>query len=124
MYSKLGLTAAQQASMKSVLAAAEPNLKNLHTQLRANDEKLRQTSPDDPNYATVVSDVSQAHGTLEAQLVSQRAELRSQLYALLTPAQKTQLAALEAQWKANGPRHWNGGHRGPPPDADGGPAGN
>src|SRR5271166_3686227 len=36
LYAKLGLTAEQQASVKSILAAAGPGLKSLHQQIRAN----------------------------------------------------------------------------------------
>jgi periplasmic protein CpxP/Spy len=114
LYSKLGLSADQQASVKSILDAARPGLKNLHQQMRANSLKLRQTTPDDPNYASVAAEVSQTHGTLSTQLVSQMADVRSKLYAVLTPAQKTQLAALEAKWQANGAKRWE---RGPAPQA-------
>ncbi|MGA2777971.1 MAG: Spy/CpxP family protein refolding chaperone [Steroidobacteraceae bacterium] len=110
LYSKLGLSADQQASVKSILTAAGPGLKSLHQQMRANSLKLRQTTPDDPNYASVANEVSQTHGALSTQLVAQMADVRSQLYAILTPAQKTQLAALQAQQQANGQRQW---HRGP-----------
>ncbi|MGO8976505.1 MAG: Spy/CpxP family protein refolding chaperone [Steroidobacteraceae bacterium] len=109
LYAKLGLTVEQQASVKSILAAAGPGLKSLHQQIRANTMKLRQTSPDDPNYASIANEVSQTHGTLSTQLVAHMADVRSQLYAILTPEQKMQLAALEAKWKANGARRW-GGH--------------
>ncbi len=114
LYAKLGLSVEQQASVKSILAAAGPGLKSLHQQIRANSMKLRQTSPDDPNYASIANEVSQTHGTLSTQLVAQLADVRSKLYAVLTPAQKTQLAALEAKWQANGAKHW--GH-GPAPQA-------
>ncbi len=114
LYSKLGLTADQQASVKSILDAARPGLKSLHQQMRANSLKLRQTTPDDPNYASIAAEVSQTHGTLSTQLVAQMADVRSQLYAVLTPAQKTQLAALQAQRQANGAKRW--GH-GPAPQA-------
>jgi len=106
LYAQLGLNVEQQASVKSILAAAGPGLKSLHQQIRANSMKLRQTSPDDPNYASIANEVSQTHGTLSTQLVAHMADVRSQLYAILTPEQKTQLAALEAKWKANGARRW------------------
>ncbi len=109
LYSKLGLSADQQAQVKSIIDAARPGLKSLHEQMRANSLKLRQATPDDPNYASIANEVSQTHGTLSTQLVAQMADLRSQLYAVLTPAQKTQLAALEAQRQANGAKRWGHG---------------
>jgi Spy/CpxP family protein refolding chaperone len=104
LYRKLGLTADQQASVKSIMQAARPGFESLHQQMRANDAKLRATTPDDPNYASIASEVGQTRGTLTTQLAAQEADLRAKLYAVLTPAQKTQLATLEAQH-----------HRGPPP---------
>jgi len=116
LFSKLGLSADQQASMKSIMTAAKPQMKSLHDQMRANHLKLMQTKPDDPNYGNVVAEVAQSNATLASQRTTHAAELRHQMYAVLTPAQKTQLTALEAQWAAN-PHHGPGpgGHR--PPEA-------
>jgi protein CpxP len=114
LFSKLGLSADQQASIKAIMTAAKPQMKSMHDQMRANHLKLMQTKPDDPNYGNVVAEVAQSNATLASQRTTQAAELRHQMYAVLTPAQKTQLTALEAQWAANphhGPRH------GPPPAA-------
>lgn len=105
-YAKLGLSAEQQASMKAIWTAAKPQMQSLHETMRANQLKLAQIKPDDPNYATVVAEVAQSNATLASKRTSQAAELRSQMYALLTQPQKTQLATLEAQMAANP-------HRGP-----------
>jgi periplasmic protein CpxP/Spy len=83
----------------------------MHEQMRANHLKLTQTKPDDPNYGNVVAEVAQSNAALASQRTSHMAELRTQMYAVLTPAQKTQLAALEAQW-AEHPHH--GPRNGPP----------
>jgi len=104
LYSKLGLSAEQQASIKAIMTAAKPQMKSLHDQMRANHLKLMQTKPDDPNYGNVVAEVGQSNATLASQRTAHAAELRTQMYAVLTPAQKTQLTALEAQWAAH-PHH-------------------
>jgi protein CpxP len=107
LYGKLGLSAEQQASIKAIVTAAKPKMKSMHDQMRANHLKIMQTKPDDPNYGNVVAEVAQSNAALASQRTSQAAELRAQIHALLTPAQKTQLAALEAQWAEHphGPRH-------------------
>jgi periplasmic protein CpxP/Spy len=115
MYSKLGLTAEQQSQIKAIFTAAKPQMKSLHQQAQANHLKLIQTKPDDPNYGTVSTEVAQADATLASQRSTQRAELRAQVYAVLTPTQRTQLATLEAQWAAN-PHHGHWGHHGPGPN--------
>lgn len=116
MYRQLGLSSEQQASIKAIMTAAAPQLKSLHEQMRSNHMKMMQTKPDDPNYGNMVAEVSQSNATLASRLTSQNAELRTQMYAVLTPAQKTQLAALEAERAAH-PHHGPGGHGpdGPPP---------
>jgi protein CpxP len=100
IYSKLGLTSEQQASIKAIMTAAKPQMKSMHQQMQANHLKLMQTKPDDPNYANVVAEVAQSNASLTSQRTNQQSELRAQIYAVLTPAQKTQLTTLEAQWAA------------------------
>ncbi len=113
LFSKLGLTAEQQASIKAIMTAAKPQMKSMHDQMRANHLKLMQTKPDDPNYGNVVAEVAQSNAALASQRTAHAAELRTQMYAVLTPTQKTQLSALEAQWAAH-PHH--GPRQGPPVD--------
>ncbi len=100
LYSKLGLTTEQQASMKAIWTAARPQMQSMGATLRANHLKLEQTKPDDPNYGNVVAEVAQSNAALASKRTSQMAELRAQMYAVLTAPQKTQLAALQAQMEA------------------------
>jgi protein CpxP len=110
LYSQLGLSAEQQASIKSIFTAAKPQMQSLHEQMKANHLKLSQTSPDDPNYPSIVSETASSNATLAAQRTTQSENIRAQINAILTPAQKTQLAALKAQWAANPHHHRWGGH--------------
>ncbi len=41
-------------------------------------------------------------------MMAQRADVRAQVFKVLTPAQQTQLAALEAQTRAHRHGGWNG----------------
>jgi Spy/CpxP family protein refolding chaperone len=100
---KLGLSEAQKQQIKDIMTAAHPQMQSLHEQMRANSLKLKQTRPTDPNYASIASLTSQTHGTLSAQMMAQRADLRAQVFKVLTPEQQTQLAALESQTR--GHRH-------------------
>jgi Spy/CpxP family protein refolding chaperone len=112
LYSKLELSAEQQASMQAIMTAAKPQMQSLHQQMRANQLKEIETKPDDPNYATVVAEVAQTNASLAAQRTTLSSGLRTQMYAVLTPAQRTQLATLEAQWAAK-PHGAHFGPRGP-----------
>ena len=101
MLSKLNLTPEQQASVKTIMANAGPQMKSIFQEMHANSQKLHATQPTDANYAAVVSQVTQANGSLHSQMITQREAVRAQIYKVLTPAQQSQLVALQAQMKAN-----------------------
>ena len=98
---KLGLNDAQKQQIKDIMAAARPQMQSLHEQMRANSLKLAQILPTDPNYANVAAQVSQTHGSLTAQMMAQHADVRGQVFKVLTPPQQTQLTALEAQMRSH-----------------------
>jgi Spy/CpxP family protein refolding chaperone len=117
MLSKLGLSDAQKASIKTIMTNAHPQMQSLHEQMHANSLKLRQTAPTDANYSSIAAQVSQTHGSLSAQMVQQQADVRAQIYKVLTPAQQTQLTSLEAQMEAHHAAH-GPGRGGPPPEGE------
>ena len=47
LYSKLGLSDAQKAQIKTIMQAAGPQMKTLHQQMRDNELKLHQVQPTD-----------------------------------------------------------------------------
>lgn len=100
LLAKLNLSAEQQASVKTIMANAGPQMKSIHQEMRANSLKLRQTQPNDPNYANVVAQVTQANGSLHSQMITQKEAVRAQVFKVLTPAQQTQLVALQTQMHA------------------------
>ena len=118
LLSQLNLTAEQKAQVKTIMTNAGPQMKSIHEQMHANSQKLRQMQPTDSNYTNMVAEVSQANGTLHAQMTTQKAEVRASIFKILTPAQQTQLTALEAQMQARGHGGWGPrGAGGPPPAA-------
>ena len=100
VYSKLGLSDAQKAAIKTIMQTNGPQMKTLHEQMHANYLKLRQTQPNDPNYSNVVSQVASANATLHQQMDTLKATVRQEIFAKLTSAQQTQLQTLEAQREA------------------------
>lgn len=101
VYEKLGLSDAQKAQIKTIMQAAGPQMKTLHQQMRDNELKLHQVQPTDSNYDAVVSEVSQANGTLHGQMAVQMAGVRKEIFTkVLTASQQTQLQQLEAQMQA------------------------
>ena len=110
LLSQLGLSEQQRVQIKAIMSATHPEMQSLHEQMHANSLTLRNTKPSDPNYASIVSQVSQTHGSLSAQAMAQHAQVRAQVFRVLTPAQQTQLAALEA---AQAQKHGSRGGHGP-----------
>jgi len=106
LYAQLNLTADQKTQIKTIMAGAGPQMKSIHEQMKANSLKLRQTQPNDPNYANVVAEASQAGASLHSQMITLHADVRSQVFKILTPAQQTQLATLEAQMQSSGHGDW------------------
>jgi protein CpxP len=100
MMSKLNLTDAQKAQVKSIMTAAGPQMKSLHQQMRANSMKLSQMAPTGGAYTATVQEVSQANATLHAQMITQREQIRASVYKVLTPAQQQQLATMKAEMQA------------------------
>jgi periplasmic protein CpxP/Spy len=105
---KLDLSAEQKQQIKTIMESAHPQMQSVREQMRANSLKLQQTKPTDPNYASIASAVSQTHGSLSAQIMNQRADVRAQVFKVLTPAQQTQLATLEAEMQAKRQAHQHG----------------
>jgi protein CpxP len=100
MLSKLNLSDAQKAQVKTIMQAAGPQMRSIHQQMRANSEKLSDVAPTDGSHASVMAEVSQANAALYAQMLTQKETVRASIYKILTPAQQQQLATLKAEMKA------------------------
>jgi Spy/CpxP family protein refolding chaperone len=109
LLAKLNLTPEQQAAVKTIMANAGPQMKSIHQEMHANSLKLSQTQPTDANYGTVVAQVTQANGSLHSQMITQKESVRAQVFKVLTPAQQTQLVALQAQMQARMQSRGHGG---------------
>jgi periplasmic protein CpxP/Spy len=100
MLSKLNLTDAQKAQVKTIMTAAAPQMKSIHQQMRANSLKLSQMAPNEGGYQATVAEVSQANAALHAQMITQREAVRASVFKILTPEQQQQLATLKAEMTA------------------------
>ncbi len=91
---QLNLTDAQRQSVHSIMAAAHPDMQKMHEQMQTMMQTFETTLPDDPNYATVVAQATTQSQEMAAQMVKHMSDIRSQVYAVLTPDQKKQLPAI------------------------------
>ena len=100
MADELGLSPEQRQTIRGFFDSAQPGFRKLHEQMRANTKLILDTQPDDPKYQTVVQQVSQSSAELAQQMVLQSSQLRTQVYGVLTPEQRTKLKAKQAEMQA------------------------
>jgi len=96
-YSKLNLTDAQKASIKQIMQTAFSQGKAQRQALRQQREAFEQMAPNASGYQSAAAALAQAEGAATTARVQQRAAIRAQVYAVLTPAQQSQLATLKAE---------------------------
>jgi Spy/CpxP family protein refolding chaperone len=97
MASEMGLSDAQRQSIRGLYESARPAMQQRREQARANAELLRKTEPGDKDYQAVVARVSRTAGELAAAAVSDGAQLRAQVWGVLTPEQRVKVQELGEQ---------------------------
>ena len=96
-YNKLNLTDAQKASIKNIIENARAQNKPQRQALRQQREAFQAMTPNQAGYQAAAAQLAQAEAAATQVRVQQRAAIRAQIYALLTPAQQNQLAAIKAE---------------------------
>lgn len=99
-FAKLNLTDAQKASIKQITQATRAQNKDQWQALRTQREAFGQMTPDQVGYQAAAARLAQAEGQATQARIEQHAKLEAQIYAVLTPAQKAQLATLRSQREA------------------------
>jgi protein CpxP len=93
---QVSLTPEQQVQIKAIFTQARPQMQALRTSLRSNHEALAATSPNDPNYpALLATEKANANERIQA-----ASDLKTQVYAVLTPAQQAQIPVILAADRA------------------------
>jgi Spy/CpxP family protein refolding chaperone len=109
---KLDLTDAQRASIKQIVRTSFAQNKTQWRALREQRQAFESTTPDQVGYQAAAARMAQAEGDATRVRVQQKANVRAQIYAVLTPTQKAKMATLRAekqarkeQWKAFKAQH-------------------
>ena len=101
----LDLTDAQQAQMKDILSKEKPNIRPLMQQLAQGRQQMKQLEQastfDEGKVRAAASSQTQAM----TELMVQKARIKSELMAVLTPEQKDKLAKFEARRQARFQKH-------------------
>jgi Spy/CpxP family protein refolding chaperone len=102
----LDLTDAQQAQMKDIIAKEKPSIQPLMQQLRQGHQQMSQleqaTTFDEAKVRAAASQQTQAM----TELMVQKARIKSELMAVLTPDQKDKMAKFEAKRQARFQKHF------------------
>ena len=97
---KLNLSNAQKASIKQIMQSSFEQNKGQRQALRQQREAFEAMKPTDPGYQSAAAALAQAEGAATTARVQQMANVRAQVYNVLTPAQQAQLATIKAQQQA------------------------
>src|SRR5581483_4124891 len=97
---ELNLSESQKASVKTLFKNAHEQLKPQFQAVMSQRQALDSAVPGSPEFNNAATALAQAASAAASARVQQEAELRTQVYALLTDAQKQQLASLQAQHQA------------------------
>lgn len=97
---ELNLTDAQQASVKSLVQANHAQFKPQFEALMSQHQAFEAATPGTAAYENAAASLAQAASAAASAHVQAEAALRTQIYALLTDAQKAQLVTLQAQHQA------------------------
>lgn len=109
MYDQLNLSDAQRTQIKQLtqqdFAQAKPQMQALRQARQA----FESAAPGTAGYQTAASNLAEAEADAARTRTTNRANLRAQVYQVLTPAQRTQLASLRAEHKAQ-MQQWRESH--------------
>jgi Spy/CpxP family protein refolding chaperone len=95
--SRLGVTWDQRVQAKAILQQERPVLQQLHTQLEAEHAEMAQITMFND---TQVRAVAAKYAETNTDVVVERAKLRTELLAILTPAQQKKLTQLRTRVSA------------------------
>lgn len=99
-YGKLNLSDAQRASIKQMAQSSFASAKPGFETLRQQQKTFEAMDPTTSGYQAATRNLAEAEANATREKVIRRAALRAQIYGILTPAQRTQLASMRAQREA------------------------
>lgn len=99
-FHKLGLSDTQKANIKQIMQTNFAQTKTQFQALRQQRQAFAALTPTSPGYQAAATSLAQAEASAAQARVLRQANIRAQVYAVLTPAQQAQLATQKAQRQA------------------------
>lgn len=97
LFSQLNLTDAQKEQLKQIRERYSESTKSLREEMRASRRNLKEGAQDGTFNESAVRAAAQASNNARVELAVARAKMRSEIFAVLTAEQKTQLEQLKEQ---------------------------
>lgn len=94
---ELGLTPQQRGKLTEHYATVQPQMRKLRDEIRDQNRKLRDLSPEDPQFAAVSAETAKRVGELSSRLVQQGSELRRKVWGELTPEQRAKWKTMQSK---------------------------
>lgn len=109
----LDLTDEQKTQMKDIMTKEKPTIQPLIQQVAQNRQQMRQLESAGTFDETKVRSLATQQSQTMAELMVQRARIKSELMQVLTPDQKIKMGAFEARKEARLQRRLQGGQNAP-----------
>ena len=99
MAEKLNLSDEQKAQVKTILEDSKTRLKPLMESLKAGHEQIENLGTDGVFNEAQVQQIAVAQAETTKQLIIEKEKTKAQIFAVLTPEQRTQAAQFKEQMK-------------------------
>jgi Spy/CpxP family protein refolding chaperone len=96
---QVGLSDTQKQSIRQIMDGHQKAMDGFHESERQQHQAFLQLDPTASDYAAQVGDLAEQAAALAAQRVQEFAVIKSQVHAVLTPAQRSQLGTLLGNMK-------------------------
>ena len=113
MTDTLDLTDGQQTQAKAILNKEKPTFESLMKQMGDAHKQLEALGQDGTFDEAAVRSLANQHSQTIVELIVQVTRVKSELYAILTPAQKAKAAKIMQRHETNMMNHMHGGGDGP-----------
>ena len=101
MAEKLNLNDEQKAQIKQITDAEKTKVEPIFTALKENHQKLEDLTADGSFDEAKVQALAAEQGNLSAQLIVEKERTKSQIFQILTPAQREQAKQMKDKFKGD-----------------------
>lgn len=114
MAAELGITDQQKTQIKTILQNEKPKVQPLRDQLRGEHQQMAALTKGGAFDEAQVRNIANQEAQTQANLIVERQRVKSEIYQVLTPDQRTKADQLQARFGQRMHRGFRGQHAQPP----------